>query len=185
MTATVVDMTPCAPEALAKLIESAVRNLEDNIVTGDGGKGAGIPFSYGDEATLATTSLDEAADTVRLCLFPPGSYINDFRGTITDVDTNATPTIVYDVVTLTSANVVVDVLVNDSTNGQGGGTDRIANAAVYKFVGDLYLGLKIVTGAATAAAGTYNWGCTFTPGLLSLHADNASVPDPAMTDLDI
>lgn len=181
MSATVVDTTIAAAgaDAVAKMIEACVQNFVDSLVTGEGGKGAGLPFSYGDTATLATASLDEANDTVRLFQFPTGSYIDDFRGTISDVD-SATG-LVYSIVVLDSSNTVKETLVTNSTKGQAGGTDRIADAAVGQYVGDYYLAIKVGTAATTPVAGTYGFYVKFTPGVMSLNS--VSMPDPSMVDL--
>lgn len=103
-----------------------------------------------------TASIDETDDR-GLCLYVPGNepiYLLDFQVSLTDIDTNATPTFVADwVVTDLSTDTVI---INDSTAGQTAARDRMDpdSSAFGMDIKGKYIGFKTVTGAATAATGT-------------------------------
>lgn len=105
--------------------------------------------------TLATTSIDEAADKVTLLEFPDGCYLLALEITVTDMDTNVSPALVFDINKVTSAGVAT-TLINDSTRGQAGGKDEldVDVGALGLDVGGCLLQFQVVTAAATAAAGT-------------------------------
>lgn len=144
-------------------IESALRNAQDENVAIV--HGTCTPQIFCDSYTIATTALDDEDDFRRLYLFPDGAIITDLRATVTDGDGNATPTLVFSLVTTSSSDVVADVLVSESTAGQAGGTVRIADAGVGQYVGGKYLAWRTDTVAATPAAVTlglyvaYALGC--------------------------
>lgn len=143
-------------------IESGNRNLLDEITSSHGD---GIPRLFGDNFTIPTTSADDANDIYRLWKLPAGAYVIDGRITATDGDTNATPTMVFDLVTTDSADVVKDTLINDTTIGQGGGTARFADTAFGQFAGDRYLAIKVGAGAATGAEMTLSVAMVYAIGM--------------------
>lgn len=112
------------------------------------------PFDTG-AVTVATTSLDDIGDEVFVVKFPDNCYLGDFQITVTDMDSNATPTLVFSVITENSAGTEV-VYTATTTIGQGGGTDEpdLGVQVLGKEVSNLYLGIKVTTAAATAAQGT-------------------------------
>lgn len=159
-------------------IEGGNRNLleETTMVHGDC-----IPRIFGDSYTIATTSLDDAGDIRRLYLFPAGAYLTDLRVTVTDSDTHATPTLVFDVVSTDSSDVVSDVFINDTDIGQGGGTARVANTGIGQYIGGKYLAFKVVTAAATPAAMTLTLFLSYAVGINTYVAG----PKPYMNDAAI
>jgi hypothetical protein len=106
-------------------------------------------------AAVATTNVDDANDELRIVEFPDGQvYLLDLKVELTDCDTNGAPALVVDFITDDGSTEAV--LINDSTIGQAGGTDDLdANVDMDNLeVGGKFLAMKVVTAAATAAAGT-------------------------------
>lgn len=111
-------------------------------------------FDTGSTLSVPATSSDDTGDEYFVITFPANCLLLGLRYTSADRDTNATPALVEDVIVENSAGTEV-VLINDTTVGQAGGDDLIDTGT------DLYmmdvsgqkLGIKNVTGAATAAAG--------------------------------
>lgn len=104
--------------------------------------------------SLLTTNLDDANDEVYLALMPLNTYLVHLQVTMTDVDTHATPTLVFDINTDDGSTEVT--LIDGSTIGQGGGSDELdANGGHYlRDISGKYIALKVATGTATGAAGT-------------------------------
>lgn len=175
MAAATTSATQGATDVLTSKIEAALRNIGDEGLATV--KGAAIPFSFTDRFTITTAMIDDVGDIRRLYKLPTGFYITEFRGEISDVDTNGTPLLSYDVVTTDSADVVKNTIVSASTKGRTGGTDRIRDAAVGQFCGDQFLAIKVTAAAATAAAGTYDVWLSGTIGAIVLASD-----DPLTTD---
>lgn len=119
--------------------------------------------------SLATTNIDNADDGVVFYQFPSAAYLWDLSVYATDMDTNATPTLVFDVGIGDSDGAVDTVLINDTTIGQGAGRDDL-DATVQKWVNcsSKYLMIDIVTAAATAAAGTLTVSFIYTENLHTL-----------------
>jgi len=113
-----------------------------------------FPFSVTTE--IATTSIDETDDEVYLIYFPSNYdiYLLDLEMTVDDLDTHATPTLVLDLNMDTGSAEVT--LINDTTIGQGGGSDKLDldGGHYLRSLSGNYLATKVVTGAATAATGT-------------------------------
>lgn len=145
-----------------KLVEIYLREIFEN----KSPFGTTVPLCY--KETIPASAVNEIGDIIRITpKLPVGTIIHSFYGNPSDMDTNGAPALVYDVVFVTEADVVVVTLVSGSTKGQSGtGTDAIADAARHKYVGAGYVALKTTTAAATAAAGTYNYGMTFSLGCL-------------------
>ena len=157
-------------------IHGDLRNTADVEYVTAGGDAT--PRIFTDVFSVPTTSLDDVGDIRKLYQFPAGSYLVDFRGTPSDGDTNATPTLVYSVLVIDSADATKVTVVLSSTNGQAAaGSDDILTAAKFKFVGGYYLALKIGTVAATPAAMTYKVGLSYAIGT-NHYAANV----PLMTD---
>lgn len=108
--------------------------------------------------TVEATNVETAADALFVFQFPNDCYLYDLQVTITDIDTDGSPAAVFDVLTSTTgaSGGTEVVLINDSTIGQAGGSDELDRNSGHMFrdVSGLYLGIKMATGAATAAAGT-------------------------------
>lgn len=153
-------------EALATMkskMEGGLRNLDDGVVPV---LGSGIIFGFGDSIAVATTDIDSNTDILRLCKFPAGAYIWDFRGDPSDLD--GATALVYDIVTTDDSDVVKDTLVSASTAGQAGTAfDRLTAAQVGGFVGDRWLAIKVTTASGTPVAGTYKFVVSISIGLLT------------------
>ncbi len=108
--------------------------------------------SYEVPATLA------ADDLVKLAFLPAEHTLVDVILEADDLDTNGTPTITISVGTLNSAgDDIENLVITTSTVAQGGGVARAATVAglqVAASSSDRVLTAKIITGGATAAAGT-------------------------------
>lgn len=162
MTATTADTTASKVKDGAKAIEDYLFPLLEDKRT----IGLIVPIAY--KTTVPTTSLDDVADILRLTPKLPAGYVHDFRGTPSDLDTHATPTLVYSVVAVDGSDNVLFTLAASSDKGQAAsGSDRISDASAHKYAStDFYIALKIVTVAATPAAGTYAWSMTYSQGIL-------------------
>jgi len=104
--------------------------------------------------TLATTEIDNADDSAYVFQFPLSCRLLSFACTLTDIDTHATPTHVFNM-TVTDGSTPV-VLISGSTIGQGGGSDQADVTAKVPGldVSGLYCMFDTSTAAATPAAGT-------------------------------
>jgi len=107
-------------------------------------------------------------NTVRMFRFPAGTYLLDFTGKPSDMDSSTG--LVYDIVLLDSADAEqTQKLVSGSTGGQAGtATDTILVAAKYRFVGNLWCCFKVTTAATTPVAGTYRCGFSISRGVIGL-----------------
>jgi len=105
---------------------------------------------------LATTQLDDANDDTNLLQFPQNSRLWDVWVDLDDLDTGGTPALVWDLVVEATDGTGTVVLINDSTVGQTAGTDTLdtRQTSLLIDVSLKYLQFRIVTKAATAAAGT-------------------------------
>jgi hypothetical protein len=156
-------------------LQGCVRNLVLDEATN-----AAITFAFADNFSIPTTSIDDVGDIRRLYLFPSGAYVHDLRVTATDMDTNGTPTVAFDIAVTDGSDVVKDTLIAATTIAQAGGTARIANTGVGQFVGDRYLVLKTTAAAATAAAGTLGVVVRYSIGINSYQAGGLY---PILTDV--
>ena len=109
-------------------------------------------------ATVAATNTETADDELFVLQFPDGAYLVNLQVTLTDLDSHGTPTLVLDHIVENAAGTEV-VLISGSTVGQAAGSDELdANGGhLLRDVGGMYLGFKVSTGAATAAAGTVRY----------------------------
>lgn len=123
-----------------------------------------IPFPTGQATgnialTHTLTPSTTNNDTYKIMKVGKGITFNDAYVSITDVDTNATPTLVFNLaVTDGTTN---KILIEGATTGQAGGLVRCSKIKTTETgLGfttdnkDYWLELKWTTGAATAASGT-------------------------------
>lgn len=108
--------------------------------------GGAVSLVTGDLALNKTTALFVA---------PAGFTVVHHVGTITDIDTNGSPAVVFTIGDATDA----DRFVTTSTAGQAGGSlAAIATTGVnYRFTADTEIVFTATTAAATAAAGTLTY----------------------------
>jgi hypothetical protein len=101
---------------------------------------------------LTTAMIDNANDEVELCWVPKGAVITACELRCTDVDTNGSPTILFDVGDDSSEAR----LISASTVGQASGTTTTlaVTGFGYKYTAATKIKCYINTAAATAAAGT-------------------------------
>lgn len=162
MAAATQDGTASKNKGGDRLVEQYLREIFENKTP----YGTIIPMAF--KETIPTTAVDDVGDIIRITpKLPAGTVIHSFYGNPSDMDTNGSPALVYDVVYVNEASSVVVTIVSGSNKGQSGsGTDAIADAARGKYVGAGYVALKTTTAAATPAAGTYNYTFNFSIGLM-------------------
>jgi len=102
----------------------------------------------------AAQNVDEAV--IALCTLPIGCIPLDFTVIVDDLDSDATPAIVFDAGGINDAQDDIDQdYISGSTAAQAGG---VARATLFPIVAPLtaekLFGIHITTGAGTAAAGT-------------------------------
>ena len=141
MVATTVTQKYVSDKGLFRLVQNKSRSLKyPNEVDG---------FSYIvklTSETIATTSIDEAADTVEFFTFPEGAKLEALLVDFGDLDSGA--------------GLVVDiqadstVLINNSTAGQTGAVDELDAGLQFTDVGGMTLKMVVDTQASTAVAGT-------------------------------
>jgi hypothetical protein len=108
------------------------------------------------ESTAAAAAINS---TVGLCVLPARCVAVDFTLIADDIDTHAdTPTITLSAGVIASSDLQADTdLLTESTIGQGGGSAR-ATALPAELItphdADRVIGVKVIAGAAVAAAGT-------------------------------
>lgn len=162
---------------LKEMTRRAVQNLNDQaLIYGDA-----TVHTFADTYTVPTTAIDDVGDILRLFQYPPGAYITNVRITATDVDTNATPTLVFSLVVTDSADTVKATLIANSTIGQGAGSDSIDEPEIGEFVGSYYCAIKVGTAAATAAAGTLKLFTSYSIGVMQ----PSFGPNPRTTDAGV
>lgn len=110
--------------------------------------------------TVATTNTETIADELFVLKFPDNTYIYDLQVTVTDLDSDGTPTLELDHIVENSAGTET-ILINGSgsTIAEAGGSDDMDRGAgnMFKDVSNQYLGFKVRTAAATPAAGTVRY----------------------------
>lgn len=126
-----------------------------------------LRWSFAQKFTLPAAQL-AAGKLTLLAVLPAGAYIWGWRSTPSDLDTDATPAIVYDIVTTDEDDNVKVTLVSGSTNGQAAaGSDALAAGAYGRYVGNQRLVFKIATAADVAAAGTLKCAWELTVGVIT------------------
>lgn len=158
------------------MVQGGVRNLSDAVYN----YGYGITHCLGDSFVVPTTAIDDVNDILRLFKFPPGAYLWNLRVTASDMDTNATPTLTFSILTTNDADATQGTHISASNIGQAGGTAILTNASIGDFVGSQWLVLKTTATAATAAAGTLKVVVQFSIGIL-----NSAGLNPTRTDLSL
>lgn len=110
--------------------------------------------------TIATTDIDDVGDEVRLLKFPDQCYLlpTTLSVTATDMDSNATPLLAFDINTDDGSTEVQYIAA--TTIGQSSGSKQAAaDKAQLVDVSNLYLSLKVTAAAATGVAGTVTAKC--------------------------
>lgn len=129
-----------------------------------------VPFDTG-LITVPSTSL-QADDDLLLFKFPPNARVAQIQATVTAMDTNATPTLVY-ALALHDGTTQSTSLLSGGTAAQAGGVDSVGSGILAIDCSDKYLAFCPSAQAATAAAGTIR-----VRGLLLL--DGRSGASPAL-----
>lgn len=118
--------------------------------------------------TVATTEIDDVDDEVFYLTFPGKCYLLDLWVDWSDVDTHATPTLEVDHIVETSGGTET-ILIATSTAPQSGAVDELDAGLRFTDVSNRKLGHRVVTSAATAAAGTVRYkGLVYIGDLLSI-----------------
>lgn len=101
---------------------------------------------------MTTAMIDNAADEVGLFWVPKGFVVTGITMFATDMDTNVTPALVFDV----GDDSDEDRLIAATTTGQSAGsTTALASTGfLYKYTAKTLVKAYVKTAAATAAAGT-------------------------------
>lgn len=101
---------------------------------------------------MTTAMIDNADDEVSLFWMPKGAVIVGASISATDMDTNGTPTLAFDIGDAGDE----DRLITNSAVGQAGTlSDVLAPTGhLYKYTADTVIKAYVRTAAATAAAGT-------------------------------
>ena len=120
---------------------------------GNPGRASG-PYFIRRINSIATTEIDNADDSKYLFKFPLSCTLLSISVTSTDMDSHATPTLVFDLTVTDGSSPTV--IISGSTIGQGGGSDQAdVTARVPGLdVSGLYCMFNPTTAAATAVAGT-------------------------------
>lgn len=116
-------------------------------------------FDTGD-VTVASTNVDDADDELFVLKFPDGTYLVNLQVTVSDLDTHGTPTLELNHIVENDAGTEVIVIAGaSSTIAEAGGSAMMDTAGghLLRDVGGMYLGFKVATDSATAAAGTVRY----------------------------
>lgn len=140
------------------LYQSGWATRQQNTVSGDC---AGEEIAQLFEFTLTSTAL-EADDIIELGILPAYNSVSDAILVSDDLDTNASPTLVFDVGVMSgevgdkgSVRTCGAELFSAATVGQAGGVARTTLATAFTIAAvekDRSIGVKITTAAATQAA---------------------------------
>jgi len=154
---------------------AGVQNATDGAVESPAGVSGVIPFKA--TVTVPATSLETAGDDVLLFKFPPNSYFDCHSLLIysTALDTS-TEALRVDVGIGDVDGAIDSVLINDTATTAFpavAGVDFCDATVTTKWLdsGGKYLIMSVVTGAATAAAGTVAVEGLFAPGLVPIVAE--------------
>lgn len=96
---------------------------------------------------VATAQLDEADDETEIAYLPAGMTVYQIIVEATDMDTNGTPTLAYNIELGGSS-------IGSFTIGQAAGSALVTLATPATTTDYTLLSMVVTTGAATAAAGT-------------------------------
>lgn len=170
---------------LSQKMAAGFRNAADEGVSP---QGSAVIQVLEDSFTVPTTALDDVGDVLRLWRFPAGCFLHYLRAVFSDQDTNATPTLVGDLLITDSSDTTLHTLVSGSTKAQTGSAvaDEMLAAKRGVFVGGSYLSWKTTTAAATAAAGTIKCMAMVSIGVVTFgSATGGGGQDPRLTDPSI
>ncbi len=116
-----------------------------------------LPDSGGDRVVSIPVDWSTAGaatnDTIELCDLPAGTALDDYVIQTDDIDSNGTPTAAFSFGEMNAAKTdVTTAYVTGLTIGQTGGIARAVTGSTHRTsVAARTLGLKVTTGAATAA----------------------------------
>ena len=151
MTASTVTAAVANADSLDRRLKGITRT--QRLLKNDAPQGL---YFISQSAEAGTASLDETADIFEVLKFPSNRsvYIMAMEMTCDDLDSGATPALTLDAVAYDGSTT--KTFISGSTAGQGGASDTMdADLGLMSYdVGGYYLGTKVGTGAATAAAGT-------------------------------
>ena len=108
------------------------------------------------DMTIVAAQAGDAGDEFFFFTAPGNCKLVEIEYTSSDRDSNVSPTLVEDVISETAAGVET-ILVTGATSGQAGTVSAMLDRTTEMFMKDISgqkIGLKVTTGAATAAAGT-------------------------------
>jgi hypothetical protein len=160
-----------------EMAQGGLRNVNDTLSI----QGYGVIHVLAESFAVTTASLDDVNDILRLFKFPPGAYLWFLRVTASDMDTNATPTLTFSILTTNDSDATQGTHISASTIGQAGGTAILTNASIGDFVGSMWLALKTTAAAATPAAGTLKVAVGFSIGVLN----STNGLKPTLTDVAV
>ena len=105
--------------------------------------------------SMTTAMLDNANDEVELLLVPKGAVVHSVTLSASDMDTNGSPALVFDV----GDDADEDRLIAASTVGQAGTLTSVLapTGHMYKYTTATKIKAYVKTAAATAAAGTLSF----------------------------
>lgn len=138
----------------------------------------GVHSRFSRPQTFSTATDFEAADLVRFFKIPKYSRFIRFDIEVSDMDTNGAPAMVVDVVIANGSDAVQGVPINDWTGFQTGGTVTSEVATFGNQTGwknlvtlaeDWWVGIRIVTAAATFAAGNIQLGVQYSLDMEDLY----------------
>lgn len=111
------------------------------------------------QVAMTTAMLDNANDDVGLFWVPAGAVVVGYTFSATDMDTNGSPTLAFDV----GDSADEDRLISNSNLGQAGGITQtmLTTGFMYKFTARTQIRAYIRTAAATAAAGTIKFALSY------------------------
>lgn len=165
---TIASGTKDTPQVIQGMFSNIFQTFTPQAVSG---------FPINCKCTIAAADLANGNYILLTPLLPNGTHVEHWRGTPSDLDTDGTPAIVYDIVAVTvnsAGTVTGDVLtlVSGSTNGQAAaGSDSLLAACYGRHIGLCHIAMKITTPPDVAAAGTYKYAGkfylgTWKPGVL-------------------
>lgn len=108
---------------------------------------------------VTTAMIDNVDDIITLFRVPKGAVVTAARIAATDMDTNASPTLAFNVGDAGSATRIFSA----SAVGQAGTFSTAMNqgAFLYKFTADTLIQAQVSTVSATGAAGTLYFGLEY------------------------
>ena len=102
---------------------------------------------------VATTSIDEAADTINMGYLPPGVTLLGFIAFADDLDSNGTPTLAWKI-TVGSTDVKTAITIGQAATGLTHTLSSFIGIEPLTTTTETLVKVVITTAAATAVAGT-------------------------------